>query len=184
MSQPKIIVLDRDGVINQDSEQFIKSPAEWQAIPGSLQAIAKLNKAGYLVVVSTNQSGVARGLFTLQDLAAINKKMEAEIAHYHGHLSGIFICPHGPNDNCFCRKPKPGLLLEIAKKFNVKPAEMLIIGDSMRDILAAHACGAQAFLVKTGKGTQTLATNKKINIQIFDDLASAANYLYKLTFVK
>lgn len=174
MFKPKLIILDRDGVINQDSDQFIKSPAEWKAIPGSLSAIAKLNCTGFNVVVATNQSGIARGYFSAETLKNIHQKMEAELVAHHGKIAGIFICPHGPEDNCTCRKPKPGLLLEIAKKFNVKPEEMLSIGDSMRDILAAKACGAHAILVKTGKGAKTIssATNE-FNVPVFDDLAAA-----------
>jgi D-glycero-D-manno-heptose 1,7-bisphosphate phosphatase len=168
---PKLIVLDRDGVINQDSEAFIKSPAEWQEIPGSLAAIAVLNAAGYAVVVATNQSGIARGYFTPQDLAAIHHKMEMLLAEHGGKLAGIFICPHGPNDNCECRKPKPGLLLEIAQKFNLRPQDMLVVGDSLRDILSAQACGAEAVLVRTGKGMKTTDT-AQIDVPIYDDLAS------------
>lgn len=174
MFKPRLIILDRDGVINQDSDQFIKSPAEWQAIPESLSAIAKLNDAGFNVVVATNQSGIARGYFSAETLKNIHQKMETELAAHHGKIAGIFVCPHGPEDNCICRKPKPGLLLEIAKKFNVQPKEMLSIGDSMRDILAAHAAGAHAVLVKTGKGAKTIASaTKKFNVPIFDDLAAA-----------
>jgi len=176
MFKPKLIILDRDGVINQDSDQFIKSPAEWKAIHGSLSAIAKLNRAGFIVVVATNQSGIARGYFSAETLKSIHQKMENEIAAHHGKLAGIFICPHGPEDNCSCRKPKSGLLLEIAKKFNVKPEEMLSIGDSMRDILAAQACGARAILVKTGKGAKTIASaTNEFNVPVFDDLAAAAD---------
>lgn len=175
MFKPKIIILDRDGVINQDSDQFIKSPEEWKAIPGSLSAIAKLNRAGFTVVVATNQSGIARGYFSAETLKNIHQKMENEITAHHGKLAGIFICPHGPEDHCTCRKPKPGLLLDIAKKFNVKPEEMLSIGDSMRDILAAQACGAHALLVKTGKGAKTIASaTNEFNVSVFDDLAAAA----------
>jgi len=174
----KLIILDRDGVVNQDSEHFVKSPSEWQAVPGSLGAIAKLNRANYLVVIATNQSGIARGLFLPSDLENIHKKMTAELARHHGKLAGIFICPHGPEDNCSCRKPKPGLLLEIMKQFHCAPEEVLSIGDSMRDILAAQACGIRAVLVKTGKGTKTieLATGQP-NFPIFNDLASAVEAL-------
>ena len=173
MPKPKLIVLDRDGVINQDSDQFIKSPEEWKAIPGSLAAIAKLNRAGFSVVVATNQSGIARKYFSHEELKNIHQKMESELTAHNGQLAGIFICPHGPEDDCLCRKPKPGLLLEIAKKFNVKPEEMLVIGDSMRDILAAQACGAHAVLVKTGKGAQTIASaTKEFNVPVFDNLAT------------
>lgn len=169
----KLIILDRDGVVNEDSPEYIKSPTEWHAIPGSLEAIAKLNQANFKVVVATNQSGLARGYFTQETLEQIHQKMLTQIANVGGHLDGIFICPHGPQDNCDCRKPKPGLLLQIAAKFNLKPEELLLIGDSMRDLLAAKACGANAILVKTGNGTKTLA-NQQITVPIFDNLAQAA----------
>jgi D-glycero-D-manno-heptose 1,7-bisphosphate phosphatase len=175
----KLIVLDRDGVINQDSPEFIKSPEEWHAIPGSLAAIAKLNRLGCPVVVATNQSGIARGLYTLADLELIHAKMLREIEAAGGHIDGVFICPHGPEDNCDCRKPKPGLLLQIAKKFNVEPSEMLTIGDSMRDILAAKACGAAAILVKTGNGRATIE-QQQVDVPIYDDLASVAESLSKI----
>jgi D-glycero-D-manno-heptose 1,7-bisphosphate phosphatase len=171
----KVIVLDRDGVINEDSVAYIKSPDEWHAIPGSLAAIAKLNKANYKVVVATNQSGVARGLFSLEDLTQIHQKMQDELAKFDGHLDGIFFCSHGPADNCECRKPKPGLLLEIARHFNVTAAEMLVIGDSMRDLLAAKAASIKCILVKTGNGASTLSSvpNELKSVSVFADLAAA-----------
>lgn len=168
----KVIVLDRDGVINEDSPAYIRSEAEWHAIPGSLEAIAKLNQYGVKVVVATNQSGVARGYLTHETLEKIHQKMIAELAKYGGHLDGIFVCPHHPDDNCSCRKPKPGLLLEIAKKFAVLPKEMLVIGDSMRDLLAAEAAGSQAILVKTGNGKKTFS-EQQISVPIYNDLAEA-----------
>jgi len=157
-SIPKLIILDRDGVINKDSPFYIKSPDEWHAIPGSLEAVAKLQQCGYKVAIATNQSGIARGYFTLDILNLIHKKMITQIAAVGGCISfdDIFICTHGPEDNCECRKPKPGLLLQAAYKFNIKPAEILVIGDSIRDILAAENCGASAILVKTGNGEKTL----------------------------
>jgi D-glycero-D-manno-heptose 1,7-bisphosphate phosphatase len=155
----KIIILDRDGVVNEDSPYYIRSAAEWHAIPGSLEAIAKLNLAGYKVALATNQSGLARGYFTKERLDHIHAKMEQDLAAVGGHFDGIFICPHAPEDNCACRKPKPGLLLQIATRFNVAPKEMLAIGDSMRDLLAAHAAGCDSILVKTGNGLKTLSSN-------------------------
>lgn len=176
----KIIVLDRDGVVNEDSPLYIKSPDEWHAIAGSLEAITKLNCAGFKVVVATNQSGVARGYFTLQGLEKIHQKMSDDLAKVGGHLDGIFVCPHGPKDNCTCRKPQPGLLLEIAQHFQVKPEEMLVVGDSMRDILAARTAGCQIVLVKTGNGEKTLAMVGPENlsdVKIFVDLASFVDNL-------
>lgn len=173
----KLIILDRDGVINEDSPFYIKSPDEWHAIAGSLEAIAKLQHLGYKVVVATNQSGIARNYFTLDTLDSIHKKMIAQIAAVGGNLgmNDIFVCPHGPEDNCECRKPKPGLLWQIAHQFKVKPGEMLVIGDAIRDILAAKTCGAAAILVKTGKGMETLKA--KIDVPIYADLAEAVDSL-------
>jgi len=172
----KIIVLDRDGVVNQDSPFYIKTPSEWHAIAGSLDAIAKLNQAGFPVVVATNQSGVARGYFTASELENIHNKMRDDVANAGGHLDGVFVCPHGPQDDCACRKPKPGLLLQIAKHFKVVPEEMLVVGDSMRDILAARAAGCKTIvLTKTGNGEKTLAAvgiDKLKDVKIFADLAT------------
>jgi D-glycero-D-manno-heptose 1,7-bisphosphate phosphatase len=175
----EVIILDRDGVINKDSAEFIKSPREWEALPGSVEAITKLSRAGYKVVVVTNQSGIARGYFTLDELEAIHEKMRREIEAIGGKIDGIFICPHGPDDQCACRKPKSGLLIEVARQYGCGFAKMLLIGDSMRDILAAQACGCDAFLVKTGKGMATLASRSKAleNVPVFDDLAAAVEYL-------
>jgi D-glycero-D-manno-heptose 1,7-bisphosphate phosphatase len=174
----KIIILDRDGVINIDSSEFIKSPDEWVALPGSLEAIAKFNSAGYKVVVATNQSGIARGYFTRKQLDEIHAKLKQELALVGGHIDGIFICPHLAEDNCSCRKPKPGLLLEIAEKFGVSPTEMLSVGDSLRDVLAAKAAGAHAVLVKTGNGRHTLAVvaaEELADVLIFDNLVAVAD---------
>ncbi|MCL5261141.1 MAG: D-glycero-beta-D-manno-heptose 1,7-bisphosphate 7-phosphatase [Gammaproteobacteria bacterium] len=171
----KLIVLDRDGVINKDSDAFIKSPDEWVPIPGSIEAIAKLTHAGYKIVIATNQSGIARGLLTAKDLENIHEKMQKAIKSQGGEIYGIFICPHGPNDNCECRKPKPGLLFEISKKFNILPKDMLVIGDSLRDLLAAKSCGACAILVKTGKGELTFKNQDIGDTPVFNDLAAAAD---------
>lgn len=166
----KIIILDRDGVINFDSPDFIKSPDEWHAIPGSLAAIAKLNNAGFKVVIASNQSGIARGYFAFETLDKIHQKMQNELAKVSGHLDGIFICPHGPNDNCSCRKPKPGLLEQIQKFFNCSKEEMLFIGDSPRDLEAAKAFGCDAILVKTGSGKNV---DNAFDVPVFEDLAIA-----------
>jgi D-glycero-D-manno-heptose 1,7-bisphosphate phosphatase len=174
----KLIILDRDGVINEDSPDFIKSPEEWYAIPGSLEAIAKLNHSGYKVVVATNQSGIARKYFTEATLEKIHAKMLAAIKAVGGKIDGIYICPHGPSDNCDCRKPKPGLLLRIAKDFHLAADQMLLIGDSQRDLQAAESCGVKAFLVKTGKGEHTLVKNT-INVAVFADLAQAVDAILK-----
>jgi len=147
-----LIILDRDGVINEDSPDFIKSPEEWRAIPGSLEAIAVLNRQGHTVVVASNQSGISRAYFSLPVLLAIHLKMQTELAKLGGHLDGVYVCPHRDEDHCPCRKPNPGMLLQIAKDFKVDLAkDGLLIGDSVRDILAAQAAGCRAVLVETGK---------------------------------
>lgn len=152
----KIIVLDRDGVINLDSDQFIKSPDEWKPIPGSLEAIARLNEANWRVVVASNQSGVGRGLFDMDTLNAINEKMVKAIGQVGGRLDAIFFCPHAADSPCDCRKPKPGMFLQIAERFNVDLDGMLVVGDSLRDLQAGVAVGCKPYLVLTGKGKKTV----------------------------
>lgn len=167
-----IVILDRDGVINQDSDAFIKTPEEWIAIPGSLEAIARLNQAGYRVVVASNQSGLARGLFDQAALEAIHKKMESSLRKLGGRLDGIYYCPHGPDDNCHCRKPKPGLLLQIAEDLGLDSIEGVLVGDSLRDLQAAQAVGIKPVLVLTGKGKKTTAKlGKNSEIETYNDLA-------------
>lgn len=151
----KLIVLDRDGVINHDSDQFIKSPDEWKPIPGSLEAVARLNQWGWRVVVASNQSGVGRGLFGMDTLNAINDKMVKSLAQVGGRLDAIFFCPHAADSTCDCRKPKPGLFLQIAERFNVDLAGVPAVGDSLRDLQAGVAVGCQPYLVLTGKGLKT-----------------------------
>ncbi len=172
----KFVILDRDGVINQDSPDYIKSPAEWLPIPGSLEAIARLNHAGWRVLVASNQSGMARGLFTLDTLFAIHDKMQRLCAELGGRIDGIFYCPHGPDDNCECRKPAPGLYKDIARRLQLDLKTVPVIGDSLRDLEAAQAAGARPVLVQTGNGAETArklpAKFKKI--PIYPDLASFA----------
>ena len=151
-----LIILDRDGVINEDSDNYIKTPDEWIPIPGSLEAIAKLNQAGHQVVVVTNQSGIARGLYDEKTLADIHTKMEHMLAEVGGHLDGIFYCPHHPDDECNCRKPKPGLMHQVAEALHMDFHNALMVGDAERDIDCAHAVGCKAVLVLTGKGRRTL----------------------------
>ena len=171
-----LVILDRDGVINFDSENYIKSPDEWIPIPGSLDAIATLNQASHTVVIATNQSGIARGLYDETMLEKIHDKMKNELAKVGGHLDGIFYCPHHPDDDCNCRKPKPGLLLEIQQTFKVDFADSLMIGDTAKDIEAAITVGCDAVLVKTGKGAQNLDKIPN-HISTYDDLAGAILHL-------
>jgi len=176
----KLIILDRDGVINHDSDEYIKSPQEWVPIKGSLEAIAQLNHAGYQVVVATNQSGIARRLFDMDNLVQIHNKMHRLVEEVGGHIDGIFFCPHMPRDECECRKPKPGLLLDIGKRFRVDLAGIPVVGDSLRDLQAAANVGASPYLVRTGKGARMLGQLEEAGfsqVPVFDDLAAVAEYL-------
>ena len=176
--QAKLIVLDRDGVINYDSEHFIKSPDEWRPIPGSLEAIARLNHAGFRVVVATNQSGLGRGLFDMARMISIHEKMYKALAQVGGRIDAVFYCPHAADSDCQCRKPKPGMLAEIGQRFGVDMTGVPCIGDSLRDLQAAEAIGAQPILLLSGKGEKTLrAGNFPKNTVIFPDLAFAATAL-------
>lgn len=151
----KLIILDRDGVINYDSDQFIKSPEEWKPLPGSLDAIGRLSQADYRVVVATNQSGVGRGLFDMAMLNAIHDKMCKAVAHAGGRIDAVFFCPHAADADCNCRKPKSGMIEEIAARYNTNLEGVPAIGDSLRDLEAAVRLGAQPVLVLTGKGVKT-----------------------------
>ena len=151
----KLVILDRDGVINEDSDNYIKGPEEWRQIPGSLEAIARLNQAGYHVIIATNQSGVGRGLFEVSTLNAIHDRMHRALAQIGGRIDAIFFCPHAAEANCECRKPKAGLLEEIARRFNVDLKGVPVIGDALRDLQAAATVGAAPILVLTGKGKKT-----------------------------
>lgn len=174
----KLLILDRDGVINEDSDSFIKGPDEWRPIPGSLEAIARLNQAGYHVVLATNQSGIGRGLFELSTLNAIHDKMHRALAQIGGRIDAIFFCPHAHDANCGCRKPRAGLLEEIARRFNVDLRGVPAIGDSLRDLQAAAAVGAMPVLVLTGKGVHTRDDGGlPPDTRIYADLAQAAHAL-------
>lgn len=174
----KLIILDRDGVINHDSAQFIKSPAEWKPIPGSLDAIARLTQADYRVVIATNQSGVGRGLFDLDTLNAIHNKMHRAVQAVGGRIDAIFYCPHTATSKCDCRKPKPGMFQRIGTCFNVDLTGRPAVGDSLRDLQAAAAVGASPMLVLTGKGQTTLAEgNLPEGTEVFPDLAYAVEHL-------
>jgi len=151
----KLAILDRDGTINHDSDQYIKSPAEWKPIKGSLEAIARLTQAGWHVVVATNQSGIGRGLFDMATLNAIHDSMHRAVHQAGGRIDAVFFCPHADASHCECRKPKPGMLLEIAKRMNVGLEGVPMVGDSLRDLQAASAAGAKPVLVLTGKGKKT-----------------------------
>jgi len=169
----KLIILDRDGVINYDSDQFIKSPDEWKPIPGSLEAIARLNQNGYRVVVATNQSGIGRGLFDMPTLNAIHDKMHKSLAQFGGRIDAVFFCPHTNEADCSCRKPKSGMMLEISARYGVGLAGVPAVGDSLRDLQAAARLGANPYLVLTGKGSKTQEKGGLPDgTQIFPDLAA------------
>ena len=171
----KLVILDRDGVINQDSAQFIKSPDEWVPIPGSLEAIALLNQAGFRIALATNQSGISRGLFDMATLNAIHDKMHRALAQYGGRIDALFYCPHTAEEGCACRKPKPGMLEEIGRRFATDISGVPSVGDSLRDLQASAVVGAQPFLVLTGKGEQTLADGGlPENTRVLADLMEAA----------
>ena len=172
------IILDRDGVINYESDSYIKSPDEWLPIPGSLKAIADLNASGFNVLIATNQSGIARGLYDAQVLDLIHKKLMEELALVGGYITEIFYCPHHPYDQCRCRKPKPGLLLQMSKKYPINLSETYFIGDSLRDIEAGQQAGCKPMLVLTGNGRQVIAEHPHLkSIPHFLDLASAVEYV-------
>ena len=174
----RLIVLDRDGVINHDSDQFIKSPEEWRPIPGSLEAIARLNHAGYRVVVATNQSGIGRGLFGMTMLTAIHDKMFRALSHVGGRIDAVFYCPHAADSNCECRKPKPGMLAQISSRFGVDMRQVPVVGDGLRDLQAAAAIGARPMLVLTGKGEKThQAGGTPAGTTVYPDLAFAVSSL-------
>ena len=176
----KLVILDRDGVINHDSDSFIKSPEEWRPIAGSLEAIARLNHAGYQVVLATNQSGVGRGLFEVSTLNAIHDRMHRALAQIGGRIDAIFFCPHAQEVNCDCRKPRAGLLEEIARRFNVDLKGVPSIGDALRDLQASVAVGATPILVLTGKGEKTRAAGGlPEGTQIYDDLAAAVRAIVR-----
>jgi D-glycero-D-manno-heptose 1,7-bisphosphate phosphatase len=173
----KLLILDRDGVINHDSDAYIKSLEEWVPIPGSIEAIAQLSKAGWTVAVATNQSGIARGYYSPETLEAMHARLRALVAEQGGEVGLIVHCPHGPDAGCDCRKPKPGMLLAIAEHYQVPLAGVWFVGDSKGDLDAALAVDAQPVLVKTGKGERSLEKGVPQTTLIFDDLAAIAREL-------
>jgi D-glycero-D-manno-heptose 1,7-bisphosphate phosphatase len=176
----KLVILDRDGVINYDSADFIKSPSEWQPIPGSLEAIARLNQTGHRVVVASNQSGIGRGLFDMAALNSINGKMYKALSQVGGRIDALFYCPHAQEANCGCRKPAAGLFEEIATRFGISLKGVPAIGDSIRDLECAVAVGAQPMLVLTGKGEKT-RTHEAFpkETPVFKDLAEAVTHILR-----
>lgn len=177
----RLLVLDRDGVINKDSSAFVKSAQEWLPLPGSIEAIAALSKAGFTVTVASNQSGLARGLFDRRALRAMHRKLRRLVAAAGGRVDRIVVCPHGPDDGCICRKPAPGLLQRLGGHYGVPMTDVPVIGDSLRDLQAALAVGAQPILVLSGNGRKTHASlrGELVGIPVYADLAAAAQALLK-----
>jgi len=173
-----LIIIDRDGVINEDSDDYIKSPDEWVAIPGSLEAIGKLSQNGYQIVVVTNQSGIGRKLFTIETLNAIHIKMNTHLTQFGGVVDAIFFCPHVPKDDCSCRKPKPGLYNDVSERLRIPLNKVYCIGDKMTDIKAIQSAGGKPILVRTGNG-QTEIDQGLVpdGIPVYDDLASFVDEL-------
>lgn len=177
------VILDRDGVINAESAHFVKNLEEWRPLPGSIDAIARLCRAGFRVAVATNQSGVGRGLIAPEALAAMHRELERLVVAAGGQIAGIFFCPHVPGDGCGCRKPRPGLLHSIATEFAINLVGVPAVGDSLRDLEAALAAGCQPILVRTGNGVATepgLASHPDARLHgivVLDDLAAAADFL-------
>jgi len=174
----KLVILDRDGTINHDSEHHVKSVDEWRPIKGSLEAIARLSQAGYRVVVVTNQSGIARGLLSSRTLFEIHDALQRAVAQHGGRVDAFFFCPHAADSACQCRKPLPGMALEVARRFNASLKDVYMVGDARRDLEAAHAAGARPVLVLTGKGRKTKADGElPAGTQVFPDLAAFAEQL-------
>ena len=173
----KLLILDRDGVINQDSDDYIKSLAEWIPIPSAITAIARFSKAGWTVAVATNQSGIARGYYDLATLESMHARLRELVAEQGGELGMVVYCPHGPDDGCDCRKPKPGMLRQIAQHYGVDLTGVWFVGDSRGDLDAALAVDCLPVLVKTGKGERTLAKTLPEGTLVFDDLAAVADHL-------
>ena len=170
----KLLILDRDGVINYDSDAYIKSVEEWIPLPGSIEAIAQLSKAGWTVAIATNQTGIARGYYDIATLEAMHARLRALVADQGGEVGLVVYCPHGPDEGCDCRKPKPGMLKIISEHYKVPLAGIWFVGDSLGDLEAAKAVDSQPVLVKTGKGEKTQAKNLPVGTLIFDDLAAVA----------
>ena len=174
----KLVILDRDGTINHDSDRYIKSPKEWRPIEGSLEGIARLTQAGYRIVVATNQSGIARGFFDTKTLFAIHDTLVRALAQAGGRIDAFFFCPHAADSACQCRKPQPGMLLEVARRFNVALSDTYMVGDAQRDLEAAATAGARPVLVLTGKGAKTRDEGRlPPGTRVFPDLAAFAQHL-------
>jgi D-glycero-D-manno-heptose 1,7-bisphosphate phosphatase len=177
----KLVILDRDGTINADSAEYIKSPQEWMPLPGALEAIARMNHAGWHVVVASNQSGLGRGLFDVESLNAMHAKMYKMLAAVGGRVDAVFYCPHTPDDKCRCRKPEPGLFEQIGERFGIDLTQVPVVGDTLRDVVAGAAAGCQPHLVLTGHGAamrgQALPDSFPSQTRVHEDLGAFADWL-------
>jgi len=174
----RLLILDRDGVINEESDRFIKSPEEWIPIPGSLEAVARANAAGYRVVVVSNQSGLARGIIDVGQLHFVHQKMHQRLAEHGGRIEAVFFCPHGPGEGCACRKPRPGLFRELSERLHLPLEGVPAVGDRLTDIQAARAAGARPILVETGRGRHTRDVNPELrSLPVYEDLAAVIDEL-------
>lgn len=174
----KLIILDRDGVINEDSDNYVRSVEEWQPIPGSIEAIARLSKAGFIIAVATNQSGIARGYYPLSELETMHKKMNQLVQGQGGKIDCIKFCPHGPDDGCRCRKPQTGLVEQIEESLNQSARGGWFVGDTLRDLQCGSAMGCKPALVRTGKGERTIAKGEGLKgVSVFNSLADFADDL-------
>lgn len=181
MTPIKLVILDRDGTINEDSAEFIKSADEWLPLPGALEAIARLNHAGWHVVVASNQSGLGRGLFEVSELNDIHAKMHSLLAAVGGRVDAVFYCPHAADEGCHCRKPAPGLFEQISDRYGFGLKNVPVVGDSLRDLVAGVAVGCEPHLVLTGKGAtykgRSLPETFPANTRVHADLAAFAEFL-------
>lgn len=175
----KAVILDRDGVINLDSDDYIKSPEEWIPIEGSIEAMASMQQAGIQLAIATNQSGIGRGFYSEDTLNAMHQKLEALLRGQGATLPPIFHCPHLPDDGCHCRKPRPGLLSNALEQLGVNANQCIMVGDSLRDLEAANALNMDSVLVKTGKGKRTLDKQPqlKAQYQVYENLAEFSKNL-------
>ena len=182
LTEKGLVILDRDGVINQDSSEFVRSADEWLPLEGSIDAIAALSEGGFTIAVATNQSGLSRGLFDSNALSEMHGKMLDLVCAAGGRIDRVVVCPHEPDDDCDCRKPKPGLLFQLAEHYGIPLEDVPTIGDSLRDIQAAGAAGARPILVRTGNGQKAAnSLPPGLNdIEVFDDLAAAATALLEM----
>jgi len=181
----KLVILDRDGTINADRDDYVKSPEEWEPLPGALEAMARLHHGGWYVVVATNQSGIGRGLFDMAALNAMHQKMNALLARHGGRVDAVFFCPHAPSEACQCRKPLPGLIEQVLQRFGAHPQQVPVVGDSLRDLQAGAAAGCETHLVRTGKtaGWSDAQVQELVQqvpgTQVHADLAAFAEHLLR-----